>query len=163
MSPISECMAIETRGPWIQGGIFGDYWGLRSGYIVIPHHFGPRFLSLTCVGICLGVLNPVFQLRGGWGACPQSHGFVGMNSWFCPVERPILIKNWLFRRARWIHGFTMNSYVYCSVYKSWPKGMLFICLWIVYVLVTFQRMAYYWIKCIYITQFSTHSNTADEI
>ena len=28
--------------------------------------FGPGFLRFTCVGICLGVLNPVFQLRGGW-------------------------------------------------------------------------------------------------
>ena len=52
----------------------------------IPHLIGPRFLLLTCVGIGLGVLNPVLQLRGGWVACPICHGFVGMNSWFCPAH-----------------------------------------------------------------------------
>jgi hypothetical protein len=34
------------------------------------------------VRIGLGVLAPVFQLHGGWGACSQAHGFVTMNSLF---------------------------------------------------------------------------------
>ena len=28
------------------------------------------------------------QVRGVWGACPKSNGLAGMNSWFCPPEKP---------------------------------------------------------------------------
>ncbi len=55
------------------------------------------------MGICLGVLKPVFQLCGGWGACPQSHGFVGMNSWFCPVERPSVKEILPLSTTAWEH------------------------------------------------------------
>ena len=52
--PISESMAIETRGPGIHGGDFGGLGSVMFESQALPHLLILGFLRCTCVGNGLG-------------------------------------------------------------------------------------------------------------
>ncbi len=63
MSAMFRAMAAEVRWVLISTTIFQGCWGLKFVSQALDLLFGCGFLRATWVGLCLGVLNPVFQLR----------------------------------------------------------------------------------------------------
>ncbi len=68
MSAMFRAMAAEVRWVLICTSIFQGCWGLKFVSQALDLLFGCGFLHATWVGLCLGVLNPVCQLRrvGVW-------------------------------------------------------------------------------------------------
>ena len=67
--------------------------------IHIPHpsYHRTRIFTLDLCGNRSGGAKPRFSASWGVGTeVPDSHGFIGMNSWFCPTERPIELICWIF-------------------------------------------------------------------
>ncbi len=63
MSAMFRAMAAEVRWVLICTSIFQGCWGPKFISQALDLLFGCIFLHATWVGLCLGVLNPVFQLR----------------------------------------------------------------------------------------------------
>ncbi len=68
VSAMFRAMAAEVRWVLISTSIFQGCWGPKFVSQALDLLFGCIFLHATWVGLCLGVLNPVFQLRrvGVW-------------------------------------------------------------------------------------------------
>ncbi len=112
MSAMFRAMAAEVRWVLICTSIFQGCWGLKFVSQALDLLFECSFLHATWVGLCLGVLNPVFQL---WrvGIWPLSlyltswYEFVLWGSGISKLVQPNLLRFWNTGRQVWqsVHGW----------------------------------------------------------
>ena len=89
VSPISESMAIETRGPRIHGGNFGGLGSVTFESQALPHLVIRIFALYVCGNTSGAPFSHWERLLKVSGRSLTTPYFICTNSWFWPVERPV--------------------------------------------------------------------------